>query len=148
MLKNLSERVGENSEIHSNEKVLSSWIQDIKISEKKKVIPKFDSLNDKNPPCMENASGLSCRFFGCQKPHGSNELVTASLVNIGTKRCCRRDCNKNKTPLTMKNGKVITLCPDLHGDEFDKVKIELGNKWGQFRDGIISFDMIHNDKRK
>jgi len=42
----------------------------------------------------------------------------------------------------MKNGFKISLCPDLHHDNLDDSKKELGKRWAQFSEGKISYEMI------
>lgn len=109
----------------------------------KTFIPKFEGENDMSTPCMENAAGLKCEFTQCKRKHGSKDLVTGPLVRIGRKMCCRgKNCKKNQTALIMKNGKKISLCPDLHNDNLDDAKKELGKRWTLFSEGKITFEKI------
>jgi len=110
---------------------------------KKVPLPKVEGESDNSTPCMENAAGLKCEFTQCKRKHGSKDLVTGPLMKIGRKQCCRgKNCKKNQTLLLMKNGFKISLCPDLHHDNLDDSKKELGKRWAQFSEGKISYEMI------
>jgi len=42
----------------------------------------------------------------------------------------------------MENGTIISICPDLHNDQMDDAKIELGKRWKLFGEGKLSHDQI------
>jgi hypothetical protein len=105
--------------------------------------PKMVGQDEKGTPCMENACGLDCQFSGCPRTHGRRDLVYWPLTKIGTKLCCRgQKCEKNSKVLVMKNGWSVSICPDLHKDQMDVHKAELGKRWKLFAEGKISYDGI------
>jgi len=99
--------------------------------------------NEKGTPCMENACGLNCEYTGCPRTHGSKTTVFWPLTKIGTKQCCRgHKCEKNQKHLTMKNGWIVSICPDLHKDHLDEHKAELGRRWKLFSEGKVKYDQM------
>jgi len=107
------------------------------------LIPKMVGENEKGTPCMENAAGLNCEYTGCPRTHGSRTTVYWPLTKIGTKQCCRgHKCEKNQKHLTMKNGWIVSICPDLHKDDLDEYKAELGRRWKLFSEGKVKYDAM------
>jgi len=105
--------------------------------------PKIVGQDEKGTPCMENACGLDCQFSGCPRTHGRRDLVYWPLTKIGTKVCCRgQKCEKNSKVLVMKNGWSVSICPDLHKDQMDVHKAELGKRWKLFAEGKINYDGV------
>jgi len=37
---------------------------------------------------------------------------------------------------------VVSICPDLHQDNLDDAKIELGKRWKLFSEGKLSYEQI------
>jgi len=114
---------------------------------KRSSLPKMIEFDKDANPCMENACGLVCTFTACKRGHATPDTVTAPLLRLGTKKCIRSGpkgstCEKNKQLLKMKNGFVLSLCPDLHNDSLDESKIELGRRWNLFSQGKITYEQI------
>jgi hypothetical protein len=104
---------------------------------------KIVGQDEKGTPCMENACGLICEYSGCPRTHGGRNLVYWPLTKIGSKQCCRgHKCEKNTKRLQMKNGLYVSICPDLHKDDLDANKTELGRRWKLFSEGKLSYDGI------
>jgi hypothetical protein len=100
-------------------------------------------VNEKDHPtvCMENASGLPC-YRHC-KEHSSDKLVYLSFTTIGTVKCnFGEDCKKNKKVFRMQNGTELSVCPYLHGDQFDEIKHKIGQGWLSYSKNTIHFNDI------
>lgn len=93
--------------------------------------------------CMENAVGNKC-YRNCDPSmHSSKDRICMSYTEIGTARCCYRDsCVKNQKVIKVESGGEISVCPFLHGDQFDEIKKFIGRRWVLYSEKKIEWDSV------